>query len=251
MPKILLLLCLIKTVQAQDSVKVQYNILGNDTLIFHTTVYYPHNAAVAFINLHDDENTSVEAGLDFISRYGGTLFQLQHKGDRIVDFNVDSLRYGFDPNRIFTDAGRGATLKKHGGSQDSAAVQVKKIADSILAQQVNGREWVVALHNNSERGLNIRSYKKGGSEYGNATKVFVSRTAHPHDFILTTEHKVYHHLKQKGINVVLQHREPADDGSLSVYAARNGIRYINIEALQGHLQEQVKMLEAIKDIITY
>jgi hypothetical protein len=49
--------------------------------------------------------------------------------------------------------------------------------------------------------------------------------------------------------VVLQHHRPQDDGSLSVYAAKKKIPYINIEALHGHLDEQIRMLETLKDII--
>jgi hypothetical protein len=71
----------------------------------------------------------------------------------------------------------------------------------------------------------------------------------PHDFILTTDRPIFHYLKRRKFNVVLQHHDPVDDGSLSVYAARKKIPYINIEALHGHLDEQIKMLEALKDII--
>ncbi len=71
-----------------------------------------------------------------------------------------------------------------------------------------------------------------------------------HDFILTTEKAFFNYLKQKKLNVVLQHPRPYDDGSLSVYAGKKKIRYINVEALHGHLDEQVRMLEALKAIIS-
>jgi hypothetical protein len=244
-----LLLLFSSVVHSQDSVSIKKYLLGNDTLTFHLTLYYPHSEALTFINLHDDENTSVEAGLDFLSRYGGALLQLQHGGKRIFNFSIDSLQYSFDPNRIFTENGVRATLEKRGSYSDAAASQVKNIADSILVNYVNDKKLVIALHNNTEKGLSILSYKKGGFEAENAAKIYFNRRTSPHDFILTTDETIFRHLIKHKINTVLQHPQPTDDGSLSVYAAKNNIAYINIEALHGHFNEQVKMLEAIKNII--
>jgi hypothetical protein len=244
-----LLLLFSSVVHSQDSVSIKKYLLGDDTLTFHLTLYYPHSTAITFINLHDDENTSVEAGLYFLSRYGGSLLQLQHSGKRIFNFRVDSQYYSFDPNRIFTDEGVKATLEKRSSYSEAAALEVKKIADSILLNYVNDKKLVVALHNNTERGLSILSYKKGGLEAENTAKIYINRRKSPHDFILTTDTMIFHHLVKQKINTVLQHPQPTDDGSLSVYAAKNNIAYINIEALHGHFDEQVKMLEALKDII--
>lgn len=234
---------------SQDSVSVtKYNI-GNDTLTFHLSIYYPNSSQVSFINLHDDENTSVEAGLNYLSRYGGTLMQLQHGSKRRFRFMLNERLFSFDPNRIFTDDGIRSTLEKGGIFTPEAADEVKNIADSILINNVNGKKLVVALHNTKEQGLSILSYKKRGSEAANTAKLYINQKMNPHDFILTTENYIFHYLKKNRINVVLQVNTPVDDGSLSVYAARNKISYINIEALHVHLNEQVKMLEILKEII--
>ena len=40
-----------------------------------------------------------------------------------------------------------------------------------------------------------------------------------------------------------------DDGSLSVYAARHNIGYINVEARHGHAAEQREMLQTLLDYL--
>lgn len=234
---------------SQDFVNINKLNIGNEILNFHTATYYPYSSAVSFINLHDDENTSVEAATDFLSKYGGALLQLKHTGKRNFNFILNGQSFSFDPNRIFTDKGIKATLEKQSVYQHAAAIEVKKLADSLLKKYVDDKKLVIALHNNTERGLSILSYKTGGFEARNAARVYINPSMNPHDFMLTTERSFFHYLKQRKLNVVLQHHKPADDGSLSVYAAKKKIRYINVEALRGHLDVQVKMLEAIKDII--
>lgn len=234
---------------AQDQVNIKKYNLGNGILNFHSALYYPYSSAVYFINLHDDENTSVEAAKDFLSKYGGALLQLQHSGKRNFNFMLNGQSFSFDPNRIFTDKGIKATLEKQGVYQDAAAIEVKKLADSLLKKYVDNKKLVIALHNNTERGLSVLSYKRGGFEARNAARVYINASMNPHDFLLTTERSFFHYLKQRKFNVVLQHHRPVDDGSLSVYAAKMKIPYINVEALRGHLDVQIKMLEALKDII--
>ena len=236
-------------IYSQDSVAVKKHLLGNDTLSLHISITYPHNSPVAFINLHDDENTSVDAGLDFLSKYGGTLLQLQHTGKRNFSFKLNEQSYSFDPNRIFTNAGLKATLEKQSAYREDAFWIVKKIADSILINYVNDKKLIITLHNNTEDGLSVISYKRKGYEAKNASRVYVNNLMDANDFILTTDASIFHYVKQRKINVVLQHLKPEDDGSLSVYAAKNKIRYINVEAKHGHLEEQIKMLEALRDLI--
>ena len=40
-----------------------------------------------------------------------------------------------------------------------------------------------------------------------------------------------------------------DDGSMSVYFARLGIPYLNIEAHNDHLQEQIEMVRAAQEML--
>jgi len=237
-----------QTVVGQDSVEVTSYRIGTDTLQLHNTIYYPDNDSISFINLHDDENTSVEAGLLFISKYGGSLLQLQHSGKRYFNFKLKGQSFSFDPNRIFTKSGIKATLSKQNIYREDAAREVKIFSDSLLKNIAN-KKLVIALHNNTEKGLSILSYKKNGTEAKNTGRLYINKLMSKHDFILTTQYSIFNYLKRRKINVVLQHHNPVDDGSLSVYAAKKRIAYINIEALHGHLDEQIRMLEAIKNLI--
>src|SRR5688572_25360199 len=90
---------------SQHSISISEYGVGNDTFNFHLTVRPPYSSAVSFINLHDDENTSVKAGEHFISEYGGSLLQLQHTGKRNFSFMLNGQTFSFDPNRIFTSNG--------------------------------------------------------------------------------------------------------------------------------------------------
>ncbi len=223
--------------------------MGNDTLSFHTTIYYPYSKEVSFINLHDDENTSVETGMFFLSKYGGTLMQLQHTGKRRFVFMLDGQSFSFDPNRIFTKSGIKSTLEKQSVYSEDAFFQVKKIADTLVKNYVDNKKLVIALHNNTEKGLSVLSYNKGGYEARNSARIYINLSMNPHDFMLTTDRGLFNFLKRQKINVVLQHHRPADDGSLSVYAGKKKISYINVEALHGNYDEQVRMLEVLNEII--
>lgn len=60
----------------------------------------------------------------------------------------------------------------------------------------------------------------------------------------------YEALAAEGFAVVLQDNErAADEGSLSVWAARQGIPYVNVEAEHGQRDRQVEMLEALARVL--
>ena len=65
-----------------------------------------------FCNLHDDENTAVQAGLVALRRSGGRLVELQHGGQRDIAFRLDGGDFAVDPNRIFTTEGVRRTLAR-------------------------------------------------------------------------------------------------------------------------------------------
>jgi hypothetical protein len=70
------------------------------------------------------------------------------------------------------------------------------------------------------------------------------------DFFVATEPWIFDFLRGRRFSAVLQAGAPSDDGSLSVYCARQRIPYINVEARFGHLAEQVRMLEALQELPT-
>ena len=93
--------------------------LGEEKVWVH--IYDKPGAQVTFINLHDNESTSAEAGLAFINKYGGHLIELQHGRGREVVVRLNGELNRFDPNRnalILEDAqplGR-LLLRRPGGA---------------------------------------------------------------------------------------------------------------------------------------
>lgn len=217
--------------------------IGIGTTAVHLTVHGKQDVPVHLLNLHDDENTAVEAALQVMKKRGGRLTELRHSGERLIKFSMGNLAYEFDPNRMFTPAGRRATIGHYGHSDKQSETALKEFADTVL-QMYGIREvpCIVTLHNNTENDYSAKSYLRGAIYDKEARKVYIHPGADPDDFVVVTKRKFYRFYKRRGINVVLQSRRPSDDGSLSVYAEQNNIPYINIEAQEGHLEQQRRMI---------
>ena len=94
------------------------------------------------------------------------------------------------------------------------------------------------------------SYAPGGSEAQNAADVFISEREDIDDFFYTTDSTIFYNLKQAGFNVVLQNNKAVvNDGSLSVYCGYNNMRYVNIEAQHGHKEQQMRMINALNEML--
>jgi hypothetical protein len=203
------------------------------------------------LNVHDDENTAVAAGQVIIEQTGGRLIALTHSGQRHVRFSLEGGRYAFDPNRIFSDAGIQQTLADQGRWSEPAHHAVKKFAAQYLESFALDREPVIfALHNTLDGTYSVRSYLPGASHAAAAAQVHVSEQRSPFDFFYATDLRFFDHLKQRNFNVILQDNAKApDDGSLSVHFARQGIPYLNIEAEMGHLNAQIDMVRAAREMV--
>ncbi len=232
-----------------DTIIVNDYWLGENKIVFQNSCYKQCDAAVGFINLHDDENTSVDAATLFLVEAGGSLTELKHTGGRYLEFKLNQLSYRVDPNRIFSAAGIKASLLKQGKYSAAAAGAVKVFADTLKKNYVDNRLLLVTLHNNTPGNLSIYSYKKGNAEGNNSAKVFINPGMNPDDFVLTTTDEIFNHLKRNRINVVLQYKHAKDDGSLSIYAKKKNIPYVNVEAQHGHLNEQLLMLKILHEVI--
>lgn len=233
----------------QDTTTSSYYKVGSLKLQVVSQCFQPCADKISFLNVHENESTSVKAAEDFLQSFGGTLTRLKHNGERLIAFKLADQSYNFDPNRIFTPKGLKATVK---GSRNLAAAgnTVKGLSRHLLEKYVDGKSLVVALHNNTDNNYSIKTYLPGGDEAGNAAEVYISKDMDPDDFFVTTERDVFKKIKERNMNVVLQdNRRAKDDGSLSVYAAKKNIPYINVEAQEGHRKEQLQMMEAITDIL--
>ena len=174
----------------------------------------------------------------------GTAFLINNK-EREVLING----YMLDPNRIFTNVGVKKNLKKL--NRNISKSQINKTIELISNDRENFFKSIsppdggllISLHNN------IREYSID-NEIPLSTEVSIKNTNHPHhhNFFICTNKEDYDLLKKSPFNVVLQDKQiENDDGSLSWYAYRKNIRYINIETRLGHLRTQSEMLKYVND----
>ncbi len=204
---------------------------------------------VIFLNVHEDESTSIETLLAYSALHPIDYFYLNHAGTRRIAFERKGKRYDFDPNRIFTKKGRRKTLKDGAASSRGAKRVLKELAKQILVRLPKSYT-VVALHNNSDVNYSIKNYLPGGDESQNTKSIYINDAMDPDDFIYTTDPHFFSAFETKGINVILQDNSNyVNDGSLSVYCGKKGIRYINIETQKGHFQEQMQLMEHVLSVI--
>jgi hypothetical protein len=223
-----LLLFLAYTVKAQDTNYVSSHLIGQTRVSVSAVCYNPCRDRVVFINLHENENTSVKAAEDYLYENGGRLVRLKTSGVRNVSFQANNKIFAFDPNRIYTVAGRQATLTALSGTIDSIAEKaVSDFSEIILNSYINNSPLVIALHNNTDQNLSVLSYQNDQAKIENAGLTHVNPAMDPDDFILTSDTTIFNYLKEKNINAVWENVNVIkDDGSLSVYAALNNIPYI-------------------------
>ena len=223
--------------------------LGDSTV---TLVLHEAGApGLTYLNLHDDENTSVEAALRVIGEWGGRVIELQQSGRRNLAFAVDDTVYAVDPNRLFTDAGRTASLDTLSAATDTARAAVGAFARALLDRYaLDALGVIVTLHNNTDDRYSTLSYIGDGDYAGEALFAHLSAEHDPDDFFFVTDLDLYNALRSDGFNVVLQDNARAtDDGSLSVYAAQLGVPYVNVEAEHGHLRQQIEMIEHLHRLL--
>lgn len=217
----------------------------------HAVVHQHKRPTPTMLNVHDDENTSVQAGLANIACDGGRIIELVHSGQRLITFSLGGKEFSFDPNRIFSDAGITATLAKHSAYLKNAHATIKSFADEYLRCFALDREpLIIALHNTVDGIFSVDSFGTKGIHSSDAAAIHVSPRRDKFDFFYVTERKFFDFLKEQDFNVVLQDNERVtDDGSLSVHFSRKGIPYINVEAEMSHLEEQIEMLNVVRQML--
>lgn len=211
---------------------------------------------LTMVNLHDDEQVSVDAGCAVLEKHGGRLVELTHTGKRRVVFTLNAKSYSFDPNRIFSKAGVRKTVRLEGegtgaSTPEEAFVAVDRFSDQFIKHfKLNKERSLIALHNNGEGGLTIHTYEPGGDWADDTDELYVAKDADPDNFYFVTDKRIFENLKKQNFNVILQDNSiRRDDGSLSVFSGRRGIRYINVEAEPNHLAEQIRMTEIAARVI--
>lgn len=202
-----------------------------------------------FLNVHQDEVTSIQALHHFDTLDNFAYFYLKHDETRRITFSIKNKKYSIDPNRIYTKKGIRRTLKDDTGKSRKAVKSVQKFSKEII-DRILPFVTVVAVHNNTDINYSIKSYLPGGDEAQNTKKIHVTNQMDADDFIYTTDENFFEKFKARDINVILQDNEGyVNDGSLSVYCGKNGVPYINIETQKGHLKQQIELIEIVLEIL--
>lgn len=210
---------------------------------------YEDDKPYVLLSLHNNEYTAIQSGLDYVTEYGGTFYELVNNQQRNISFVLMDQRYHFDPNRIFTYRGREANLRMFKSWDKRTHDQVLQFAQFIL-NEIPFRKTIVALHNNTDGEYDLNDYKKGGRYYRETKAVHSNPDMDRDDFFLTTDATIYKRLKELNYNVVLQNNSKVkDDGSLSVYCAKVNRKYINIETQFGHTGVQQEMLDVLEKVL--
>lgn len=246
--------------------------LGQDTV--QLIIYEQKGGDHVFIHVHENEIASLQAGLQALSKYGGKLVTLAHSFDgtknRNVTFRLGKNQYVFDPNRIFSKDMSVLTgsisLVKGKGKVDG---QITGIADRLakaIWNELEGYPLIIALHNNKNmpaqyktrwlfwkhiepESYSITSYVRKFDQSSDSGKscsdIYINPSINNSEFFIVTQRADFDLLYRLRYNAVLQNQNPVDDGSLSVFAAKKGIRYINAEAKHGRVSEQSAMLNLL------
>lgn len=245
-------------------------------------VYEKEGARVTFFAPHHDERAAAEAARDAVARHGGRLVEVvSYDGGgrpaRRLSFRLRGRGYSLDPNRIFTENGRRCV-----GLPPEAGPAVESFAAALLETVFApggkrlraGESFVVAVHNNADfdgkpagakaGDLTAAAFSKAGeisrgAFQEQAAGVYLSNLeADVDNFVLLSTARLMGPFAERGFNVVVQKPAAellgggcgADDGSLSVYSALQGIAYVCLEADAGSGgPRQREMLEAVYELL--
>jgi len=234
----------------------------------------------AFFAPHEDEFVANKYVAKKIIDKGGVFVVLRQKGKRLITLDIEGKKIKVDPNRIFTQHGRLASIKKSNPNitiglplLNKAEQRAASLSHFIL-NSLNGKKsptTLIAMHNNTngyqhdgKNGIgdvSIIRYQKKLSNGANYL-IDVSQGSYDEDDLyFMTDRADFNAAKEHGWNAVLQNSEVAydpseDDGSLSVYAEMKGYRYINVEAErinngfgEDHLSVQTKMVDFVFSLL--
>lgn len=227
------------------SEKVIFYKLGSRTIPIRV-IQYGDIKDIVCINLHDNENTSVEAAQSILAVKGGTLLKIENNQQKIVRFRLRGYWYSFDPNGIFSIMGIWKTLKANGNASDQAVDEIEKFSKRLLALIPGKSSCIIALHNNINEGFSIKSYLAGNERQFDARAVYTNNDQDIDDMAITTDSLLYSKMAGYGFNSIWQDNENAKkDGSLSIYFGEKNQRYINIETQHGKREQYIEMLEKL------
>jgi hypothetical protein len=209
---------------------------------------YGERKDIVMIHLHDNEFASAKAAEKMLGQTGGLFIEIDNKGRRLINFHKSGKIFHFDPNRIFTPLGLKKNLHFLNEQVTPAALSSVKVFAAFILQKIPDSATVlISLHNNKNGEYSIKTYKTKSNYATDVLKIYSNKKNDPDNFFIVTRNKIFVKLKKARYNVVLQNSKISkDDGSLSIYyGRRKKIVYVNVEAQQGSLQEQIQMLKSL------
>lgn len=211
---------------------------------------YGERTDMVFINLHDDEMTSVDAAKRILEEHGGMLIELENNGQRNIRFRLGQDSYKIDPNRIFSKDGIRKSLEQLGRTSDKAIDEASKLGERILELVPAQAECIIALHNNTPGLFSAIEYAPGNKRAADSKMVYINPEQDADDFFLTTDISLYEKLANKGYNTILQdNKNCTEDGSLSVYCGKKNIRYVNCETEHGKSGQYYQMIQTLFAVV--
>jgi hypothetical protein len=214
-------------------------------------IYQRPGSDLQFVNVHDNENTSVEAAKAYILSHGGRLVELEHGRGRTVVIRRNGVLNRFDPNRMFTEHGLRESLRYHHNLTDENLALASRFAAEVVDYiGIAPEKPIIAVHNNTDGKLSIRDFQPG-EWYGEDTReVFINPAEDPDDFFFTNAPTLFEALKALRYNVALMVANPPDRGTLAnLVNARGGV-YVLVEAEHDRLRRQIAMLEDLGRLLT-
>jgi len=221
-----------------------YDLAGN--IVPLKIQEYGERKDLVFINLHDDEITSVDAAKRILEEHGGILIKIENNAQRNIRFKLGRYFYKVDPNTIFSEVGIKRSLGQFGRISDRAVDEVEKLGQRITQLIPREAKCIIALHNNTPDLFSVREYTPGNKRSADSKKVYINDQQDTDDFFLTTDNAIYETLADKGYNTILQDNKfCSEDGSLSVYCGKKNIRYVNCETEHGKAGQYYEMMKAL------
>ena len=187
----------------------------------------------------------MRAARALLQTHSGRLIELQAQGQRLVSFRIGLGAHTLDPNRIFTDDGLAATLRRLGPDSPAARAAGRTLREGFWRNSppLTGAPW---WRSTTMTAKNTRSTTSSPAADWRATRPRSRRGRASSERVLHRNNAgLFAPLAADGFNVVQQSAGATDDGSLSIWAHRAGRPYINVEAGEGRLAEQLGMLEAV------
>ncbi len=216
--------------------------LGEERVWVH--VHEGPTPGLTFVNIHDDEDTALEAAKLYIRDHGGRLVELRHGRGRDVVIRRNGVLDRFDPNRMFTENGLRHSLYLLGNLSNENYALTADFASTVASFiGIERDKVIIAVHNNTPGKLTIKDFQSGQLYGDYAREVFINPVEDPDDFFFTNSPTVFRALRTLRYNAALMAVNPPDRGMLANYVNNSGGIYILVEAEHGHLDRQIRMLE--------